>query len=71
VSRFVASFIGKCNFIEGRVVGEGRFETAAGRAAETGDKLLVTAASTDAGPVGPAGAKMQLAWRPEDCFVVA
>ena len=26
VSRFVAGFIGKCNFIEGRVTGPGRFE---------------------------------------------
>jgi putative spermidine/putrescine transport system ATP-binding protein len=32
VSRFVASFIGKCNFIEGRVTGPGRFETASGQA---------------------------------------
>ena len=122
-SRFVAGFIGKCNFIEGRVVGEGRFETTGGQAlqfagthsqgpaalcfrpehaalvkagsganaipvtiravtylgpsteyevvADTGEKLLVTAASADAGPVGPAGARMQLAWRPADCFVVA
>ena len=122
-SRFVAGFIGKCNFIEGRVVGERRFETAGGQAlqfsgthprgpaalcfrpehaallaggagansmpvtikavtylgpateyevvGEAGEKLVVTAASSDAGPVGPAGAKMQLAWRPEDCIVVA
>ncbi len=28
VSRFVAGFIGKCNFIEGRVTGPGQFETA-------------------------------------------
>jgi putative spermidine/putrescine transport system ATP-binding protein len=32
VSRFVAGFIGKCNFIEGRVTGQGRFETASGQA---------------------------------------
>ncbi len=32
VSRFVAGFIGKCNFIEGRVSGPGRFETAKGEA---------------------------------------
>jgi putative spermidine/putrescine transport system ATP-binding protein len=32
VSRFVAGFIGKCNFIEGRVTGPGRFETASGQA---------------------------------------
>jgi putative spermidine/putrescine transport system ATP-binding protein len=32
VSRFVAGFIGKCNFIEGRVTGPGRFETAGGQA---------------------------------------
>jgi putative spermidine/putrescine transport system ATP-binding protein len=32
VSRFVAGFIGKCNFIEGRVTGPGRFETASGHA---------------------------------------
>jgi putative spermidine/putrescine transport system ATP-binding protein len=121
-SRFVAGFIGKCNFVEGRVTGERRFETAAGQAlqfvgaqspgpaalcfrpehaalvqggagansipvtikavtylgpsteyevvADTGEKLLVTAASTDAGPVGQAGARMQLAWRPEESFVV-
>ena len=30
-SRFVAGFIGKCNFIEGRVVAPGRFEAAEGR----------------------------------------
>ena len=30
VSRFVAGFIGKCNFIEGRVTGPGRFEAANG-----------------------------------------
>jgi putative spermidine/putrescine transport system ATP-binding protein len=34
VSRFVAGFIGKCNFIEGRVVGPGRFETAIGQSLE-------------------------------------
>ena len=32
VSRFVAGFIGKCNFIEGRVTGVGRFEAANGHA---------------------------------------
>ena len=32
VSRFVAGFIGKCNFIEGRVTGPGRFEAANGSA---------------------------------------
>ena len=32
VSRFVAGFIGKCNFVEGRVSGAGRFESAEGRA---------------------------------------
>ena len=32
VSRFVAGFIGKCNFIEGRVTGPGRFEAANGHA---------------------------------------
>jgi len=32
VSRFVAGFIGKCNFIEGRVTGPGCFETAGGQA---------------------------------------
>ena len=32
VSRFVAGFIGKCNFIEGRVTGPGRFEAANGQA---------------------------------------
>ena len=31
VSRFVAGFIGKCNFIEGRVTGDLRFESASGR----------------------------------------
>ena len=31
VSRFVAGFIGKCNFIEGRVTGPGRFEAANGQ----------------------------------------
>ena len=31
VSRFVAGFIGKCNFIEGRVTGHGKFETADGQ----------------------------------------
>ncbi len=31
-SRFVAGFIGKCNFIEGRVTGAERFETAGGQA---------------------------------------
>jgi len=31
-SRFVAGFIGKCNLVEGRVTGEGRFETSNGRA---------------------------------------
>ena len=123
VSRFVAGFIGKCNFIEGRVTGERRFETTGGQAlqfagshpqgpaalcfrpehaalvqggtgansipvtikavtylgpsteyevvADTGEKLVVTAASTEAGQVGPAGAKLQLAWRPDDSFVVA
>jgi putative spermidine/putrescine transport system ATP-binding protein len=32
VSRFVAGFIGKCNFIEGQVTATGRFETRDGRA---------------------------------------
>ena len=32
VSRFVAGFIGKCNFIEGRVTGPGRFEATNGHA---------------------------------------
>ena len=32
VSRFVAGFIGKCNFIEGRVIGPGRFESSDGGA---------------------------------------
>jgi putative spermidine/putrescine transport system ATP-binding protein len=32
VSRFVAGFIGKCNFIAGRVTGPNRFETAGGKA---------------------------------------
>ena len=32
VSRFVAGFIGKCNFIEGRVTCSGRFEAANGQA---------------------------------------
>ncbi len=32
VSRFVAGFIGKCNFIEGHVTGPGRFEAANGQA---------------------------------------
>jgi ABC-type Fe3+/spermidine/putrescine transport system ATPase subunit len=111
------------NFIDGRVTGEGRFETIAGQAlqfagshakdvatlcfrpehaalvpaaagansipvtikavtylgpsteyevvADTGEKLLVTAASADAGPVGQAGARMHLTWRPDDSFVVA
>jgi ABC-type Fe3+/spermidine/putrescine transport system ATPase subunit len=31
VSRFVAGFIGKCNFIEGRVAAPGRFEAANGQ----------------------------------------
>ena len=31
VSRFVAGFIGKCNFIEGRVTGAGKFATANGQ----------------------------------------
>ncbi len=31
VSRFVAGFIGKCNFIEGRVTGAGKFETTNGQ----------------------------------------
>jgi hypothetical protein len=39
--------------------------------AETGEKLLVTAASWDAGLAREAGSKLQLAWRPEDTFVVA
>jgi putative spermidine/putrescine transport system ATP-binding protein len=33
-SRFVAGFIGKCNFIEGRVTGPGRFESRDGTAHE-------------------------------------
>jgi putative spermidine/putrescine transport system ATP-binding protein len=44
-SRFVAGFIGKCNFIEGRVTGPGRFETAAGKALQfTGDHAAGPAA---------------------------
>ncbi|HMN79529.1 MAG TPA: ABC transporter ATP-binding protein [Burkholderiaceae bacterium] len=44
VSRFVAGFIGKCNFIEGRVTADRRFESAAGRAfAFPGDRPAGTA----------------------------
>jgi len=122
VSRFVAGFIGKCNFIEGRVVSPGRFETKAGQGlqftgehavgpaalcfrpehaqltsgptpgnaipvmvkavtylgpsteyelvAGSGEKLLVTAGSVS-GRAAEQGAKVSLAWKPEDTFVVS
>ena len=38
VSRFVAGFIGKCNFIEGRVTGPARFEAANGTALQFSGK---------------------------------
>ena len=56
-SRFVAGFIGKCNFIEGRVTGPGRFETKAGQAL----------AFTGAHAPGPAA----LCVRPEHLTLVA
>ncbi len=45
VSRFVAGFIGKCNFLEGKVTGSNRFETAAGQALQfSGDHGVGAAA---------------------------
>ncbi|MEO5693751.1 MAG: ABC transporter ATP-binding protein [Usitatibacter sp.] len=45
VSRFVAGFIGKCNFLEGKVTGANRFETAAGQALQfAGDHAAGAAA---------------------------
>jgi putative spermidine/putrescine transport system ATP-binding protein len=50
-SRFVASFIGKCNLLEGQVVGEGRFESSTG----------MSMRFTGTRPPGPAA----LCFRPE------
>ena len=122
-SRFVAGFIGKCNFIEGRVTGPERFDTVGGKAlqfagehavgpaalcfrpehaqiaaardsqghslpvnvksvtylgpsteyelvADSGEKLVVTAASVDA-RAAQKGERLAVTWRPEDSFVVS
>ena len=45
VSRFVAGFIGKCNFVEGRVVGAQRFESAEGLALQFGGEHAAGAAA--------------------------
>jgi putative spermidine/putrescine transport system ATP-binding protein len=57
VSRFVAGFIGKCNFIAGRVTGPGRFETAGGKALQFAGEHAV----------GPAA----LCFRPEHAVLAA
>jgi putative spermidine/putrescine transport system ATP-binding protein len=62
VSRFVAGFIGKCNFIEGRVSGPGRFEATDGRALQFSGSHAGGAAAlcfrpehAVLGPTAPAG----------------
>jgi ABC-type Fe3+/spermidine/putrescine transport system ATPase subunit len=57
VSRFVAGFIGKCNFIEGRVTGPGRFEAANGHALQFAG--------------GHAGGPAALCFRPEHAVLGA
>ena len=60
VSRFVAGFIGKCNFIEGRVTGHGRFEATNGHALQFAGSHAGGPAALcfrpEHGVIGPAGA---------------
>src|SRR5262245_19463547 len=64
-NRFVAGFVGRTNFLPGRLVGAGLFESDGGLTIRCGTDPIANRGASREGRSAPAGARRTLALRPE------